>query len=69
MILVALALAVQPLAVRDSFRVCTGATVLCTAQSVTADPAYADMFDRGYALTCRDAAVPVGRLYVLRNRG
>ena len=69
MILLALALAAQPVSVRDSFRVGTGDTVLCTAQSLTADPALADMFDRGYALTCRDAAVPVGQLYVLRARG
>ena len=45
------------------------AAVLCTAQSLTADPALSDMFDRGYSITCRDAAVPVGRLYVLRERG
>jgi CHAT domain-containing protein len=69
MILLALALAAQPISVRDSFRVGTGNTTLCTAQSLTADPAFADMFDRGYALTCRDAAVPVGQLYVLRDRG
>ena len=25
------------------------------------DPAFADMFDRGYAIVCRDAAVPVGQ--------
>src|SRR6218665_477767 len=27
------------------------------------------MFDRGYQIVCRDAAVPVGQLYVLRTRG
>ena len=27
------------------------------------------MFDRGYQIVCRDAAVPVGQLYVLRARG
>jgi CHAT domain-containing protein/tetratricopeptide (TPR) repeat protein len=69
MILIALALAAQPLAVRDSFPVGTGSTALCTAQSLTNDRAYADMFDRGYALTCLDAAVAVGHLYVLRMRG
>jgi len=68
MILLALALALQPVSARDSFRVGTGGNVLCSAQSLTVDPAYADMFDRGYALTCRDAAVPVGHLYVLRAR-
>ena len=42
---------------------------LCTAQSQIQDRAFADMFDRGYQIVCRDAAVPVGQLYVLRNRG
>jgi len=64
-----LALALQPVSIRDSFRIGTGSAVLCSAQSLTNDPALSDMFDRGYALTCRDAAVPVGRLYVLRTRG
>ena len=32
----------------------------------TTDRAFADMFDRAYAIVCRDAAVPVGQLYVLR---
>jgi CHAT domain-containing protein len=27
------------------------------------------MFDRGYAIACRDAAVPVGRIYALRASG
>lgn len=74
-ILLALALALpaaalaQPLAVRDSFRIGSGGTLLCSAQSQSVDPAFSDMFDRSYAVTCRDAAVPVGRLYVLRERG
>ena len=33
------------------------------------DRALADMFDRGYAIICRDAAVPVGQVYALRTRG
>src|ERR1044072_1930055 len=69
MILIALALAMQPLSVRDSFRVGTGDAIMCTAQSLTNDRAYADMFDRGYAVTCRDASVAVGQLYALRARG
>jgi CHAT domain-containing protein len=43
--------------------------MLCSAQSLTTDRALADMFDRAYAIVCRDAALPVGRLYVLRQRG
>src|ERR1044072_8451017 len=69
MILIALVLAMQPLSVRDSFRVGTGDAIMCTAQALTNDRAYADMFDRGYAVTCRDASVAVGQLYALRARG
>src|SRR3954462_6493691 len=59
----------QPLSVRDAFRVGSGGNILCSAQSLTTDPALADMFDRAYSIVCRDAALPVGRLYVLRERG
>jgi len=59
----------QPLSVRDSFRIGSGGSLLCSAQSLTTNAAFRDMFDRGYAVTCRDAAVPVGQLYVLRERG
>ena len=58
----------QSISARDSFRIGSGQGSLCTAQSVIADPALADMFDRGYAITCRDAAVPVGQLFELRTR-
>jgi len=59
----------QSVSVRDSFRIGSGSSVLCTAQSLTIDPALSDMFDRAYSIVCRDAAAPVGRLYVLRDRG
>jgi CHAT domain-containing protein len=58
-----------PISVQDNFRIGSGANVLCTAQSRATDPVLSDMFDRGYAIVCRDAAVPVGRLYALRLRG
>jgi CHAT domain-containing protein len=58
----------QGLSVRQSFRIGSGAATLCTAQSQLRDAAFADMFDRGYQVVCRDAAVPVGQLYVLRGR-
>jgi CHAT domain-containing protein len=58
----------QSLGVRDSFRIGSGQGSLCTAQSVIADPALVDMFDRGFAITCRDAAVPVGQVFELRTR-
>jgi CHAT domain-containing protein len=59
----------QPLGTRDSFRIGAGGSLLCTAQSLTADRALGDMFDQAYSLVCRDAAAPVGQLYVLRDRG
>ena len=58
-----------PISVQDSFRIGSGANVLCTAQSSAADPVLGDMFDRGYRIVCRDASLPVGRLYALRLRG
>ena len=49
----------------DSFRV--GSTgVLCTAQSRSTDSRFANMFDRGYDVVCRDAATPVGKVYALK---
>ena len=37
--------------------------------AVATDPALSDMFDAGYSVTCRDAALPVGKLYKLRDAG
>jgi CHAT domain-containing protein len=59
----------QGLGQRQSFRIGSGSAAVCTAQSQIQDRAFADMFDRGYQIVCRDASVPVGQLYVLRNRG
>ncbi|HYN46475.1 MAG TPA: CHAT domain-containing protein [Allosphingosinicella sp.] len=67
--LAAAAAQAEPVGVRQSFRIGTGGTALCTAQSQLRDPAFGDMFDRSYSIVCRDAAVPIGRLYVLRLRG
>jgi CHAT domain-containing protein len=61
--------AAQPLSLRDSFRIGSGSGVLCTAQVLLTDPALTGMFDRGYSVICRDAAVPVGHLYALRDGG
>jgi len=61
--------AAQRISLQDSFRIGSGAGILCTAESANRDPALNDMFDRAYAIVCRDAAVPVGRLYVLAIRG
>ncbi|MEA3015159.1 MAG: hypothetical protein QOD42_3704 [Sphingomonadales bacterium] len=59
----------QRLGERQSFRIGSGTAATCTAQSQIQDRAFANMFDRGYQIVCRDAAVPVGQLYVLRDRG
>ena len=64
------AAAAEPrISLQDSFRLGSGGSVLCSAESSSRDPALKDMFDRGYAIVCRDAAAPVGRLYALRERG
>ena len=67
--LAAAAAQAQPVSSRQSFRIGSGTAALCTAQSQLQDPAFGDMFDRGYAIVCRDAAAPVGQLYALRLRG
>lgn len=61
------AVAATPLSVRDSFRIGDSGTIFCSAQSTTSDSVLGTMFDAGYAVTCRDAALPVGKLYKLRN--
>ncbi|MEO7239915.1 MAG: CHAT domain-containing protein [Sphingomicrobium sp.] len=61
--------AAAPISARDSFRIGTAGTVYCSAQSLEIDAALGGMFDRGYAVTCRDAAQPVGHIYALRLAG
>src|SRR3954452_10783810 len=56
-----------PLSVRDSFRIGSSGTIFCSAQNVATDPALKSMFDAGYSVTCRDAALPVGKIYKLRD--
>src|SRR4051794_27189948 len=55
-----------PLSVRDSWRIGSSGTSFCSAQSLTVDKALTGMFDAGYAITCRDAALPVGKLYKIK---
>src|SRR5438270_1117250 len=64
---IAASAAATPLSVRDSYRIGSSGTIFCSAQSVANDPALKSMFDIGYSLTCRDAALPVGKLYKLRD--
>src|SRR5436190_7670822 len=59
--------ATTPLSVRDSWRIGNAGTSFCSAQSLTTDKALTGMFDAGYSITCRDAALPVGKLYKLRD--
>ncbi|HTU12694.1 MAG TPA: CHAT domain-containing tetratricopeptide repeat protein [Allosphingosinicella sp.] len=59
----------QGVSAQQSFRIGSGAGTLCTAEAQLQSQAYGTMFDRGYQIVCRDAAVPVGQLYVLRTRG
>jgi CHAT domain-containing protein len=59
--------AAAPLSVRDSFRIGTTGSSFCSAQSVANDPALVGMFDAAYSVTCRDAALPVGKLYMFRS--
>src|SRR5690348_8389797 len=56
-----------PLSVRDSFRIGDSGTIFCSAQSSATDSVLGSMFDIGYSVTCRDAALPVGKLYKLRD--
>jgi CHAT domain-containing protein len=59
--------AATPLSVLNSFRIGTSGTTFCSAQSLARDAALVSMFDGGYSITCRDAVLPVGRLYRLRD--
>ncbi|MDT9600371.1 CHAT domain-containing protein [Sphingosinicella rhizophila] len=61
--------AAEPIGMTDTFRIGSEGRSICTAQVTPADRALSDMFDRGYAILCRDAAVSVGNLYALRLRG
>src|SRR4249919_382084 len=63
----AAAFAGTPLSVRDSWRIGNSGTSFCSAQSLTVDKALTGMFDAGYSITCRDAALPVGKLYKIRS--
>jgi len=51
----------------DSFRLGSGGGVLCQVQVRAKDAAVSGIFDRAWAIVCRDAAQPVGSLYALRG--
>ncbi len=50
-----------------SFRVGSGGDALCRAELIADDKAASGLFDRAYALVCRDAATAIGHLYVIRG--
>lgn len=52
---------------QDSFQLGNARGALCQMQSRADDPALATMFDRGWAIVCRDAARSVGQVYALRG--
>ena len=59
--------AATPLSVRDSFRIGNvGYDLLLGPERSRSTRRCTDMFDAGYSMTCRDAALPVGKLYKLR---
>ncbi len=55
-----------PISNRNAFRI-GDAGVVCAAQSRPADTRLQGLFDRAYALTCRDAAGAVGSLIAVRH--
>ena len=69
--LAALALGVAPAAARvplsalGTFQLGSSAGIQCSAQSRPNDAVATGMFDRAYALSCRDATAAPGKLYVL----
>lgn len=54
------------LSLRDTFPI--GSNGLCEAQILAPEPD-AGLFDRRYSVICRDAAAPVGTLWVVKARG
>lgn len=54
------------IALRDTFPI--GSNGLCEAQILPPEPG-AGLFDRRYSVICRDAAAPVGTLWVVKPKG
>lgn len=54
------------LSLRDTFAI--GSNGLCEAQILPPEPG-AGLFDRRYSVICRDAAAPVGTLWVIKSKG
>ncbi|MEZ5707869.1 MAG: CHAT domain-containing tetratricopeptide repeat protein [Blastomonas sp.] len=56
-----------PLSLRDSFPLGDSRGSLCQVQNRSTDPAIRTMFDRSWAIVCRDSALPVGYVFALRD--
>lgn len=56
-----------PLALRDSFPLGGDRAGLCQVQNRSGDVAIKGMFDRSWAIVCRDSALPVGYVFALRK--
>jgi len=54
------------LSLRDTFPI--GSNGLCEAQILAPEPG-SGLFDRRYSIICRDAALPVGTLWVVKDKG
>ncbi|MEO9635975.1 MAG: CHAT domain-containing protein [Parasphingorhabdus sp.] len=57
-----------PVSLRDSFAIGSSEGILCQVQDRSIEnKAKADMFDRSWAVVCRDSARPVGFIYASRS--
>lgn len=56
-----------PLGLRDSFPLGDSRGSLCQVQNRSVDAAKATIFDRSWAIVCRDSALPVGYVFALRR--
>ncbi|TMM50343.1 CHAT domain-containing protein [Qipengyuania marisflavi] len=61
----------RPVLLRDSFPIGAGGEILCQVQDRSiSNPARLTMFDRAWAVVCRDSASPVATIYAFdRTRG
>lgn len=57
-----------PVLLRDSFPIGDGGGILCQVQDRSVEnPAKRSMFDRAWAVVCRDSAQPVSQIYAFRS--
>ncbi|MFZ1741423.1 MAG: CHAT domain-containing protein, partial [Pontixanthobacter sp.] len=67
---VAAAQQTQPVLLRDSFPIGDSSGILCQVQDRSVEnPAKQTMFDRRWAVVCRDSAKPVAEIFAFRETG